>query len=497
MSIRNQLFRSNMLVVVTAILLLLISIAVIIGVLRVSYDSEWQGMKNLDEQLYDIQTALGELDLETDSVDEQLSGLMSSLQLYGYDLYVRKDGKLYMSNLSKQELVVVQALDFEQLRTVHESVRVAQSRNRTVVYRLILLNGERYDLCAISEKSSLKMETFDLVQMFVLSFAALLSISVAIIFLLSRYFSHRMVDRFMIPISKLVDGAGRVQKGDLSEMIYYSEENEFSTICNSFNDMQRSLSRERERSRAYEQSRVEMIAGISHDLRTPLTSLQGYLKGVLDGVANTPEKRERYLRVAYEKAADIDILLSKLFLFSKLETGNMPYDFQLIELHQFLEHFVRQEREEYGDQIAGLSYENYAPDVIVELDADQMRRVLENVIQNSVKYKKDGPPMITVEVYRAGQDIVFLSISDDGSGVDQRDLPHIFENYYRGGENKSCAMEGSGLGLSIVRYIVEAHHGSVRAESNDGLEIIISLPIKSRVKQREESEADHEKSVDC
>ena len=182
MSIRNQLFRSNMLVVVTAILLLLISIAVIIGVLRVSYDSEWQGMKNLDEQLYDIQTALGELDLETDSVDEQLSGLMSSLQLYGYDLYVRKDGKLYMSNLSKQELVVVQALDFEQLRTVHESVRVAQSRNRTVVYRLILLNGERYDLCAISEKSSLKMETFDLVQMFVLSFAALLSISVAIIF---------------------------------------------------------------------------------------------------------------------------------------------------------------------------------------------------------------------------------------------------------------------------------------------------------------------------
>jgi signal transduction histidine kinase len=311
-----------------------------------------------------------------------------------------------------------------------------------------------------------------------LPLAVFLLLLVALIVLFGRLLTRKMAWRVLRPLEELTDAAERVKNGNLSVPIAYSGSDEFSYVCTTFNQMQEHLKNEREKNAAYERARIDLIAGLSHDIRTPLTSVKGFIKGLRDGVANTPEKQEQYLSIAYDKACDIDMLLQKLFYFSNLETGK----FTLSRTDEDLGVFASEFTESVQNELFILNIE-IAADVTsvphpVQIDTEQMRRVLLNLVENAVKYVQSEPRKITVSVWRENN-MEHLLFADNGQGVPEEHLPHLFERFWRGDEARRTQKgDGSGIGLYIARRIVEAHGGRIEALNNNGLQIEIYLPCR-------------------
>lgn len=306
--------------------------------------------------------------------------------------------------------------------------------------------------------------------------AALLVIlleAAAILLTVSSYFTRRMNRLVMQPLELLMKGAERIQKGTLTERIVYHGEEEFECLCDTFNTMQECILEDKKQRECYEQARTDMVTGISHDLRTPLTSIQGYIKGVLDGVADTEEKRELYLQTAYEATEEMNILLQKLFDFSRLESGQMPFRMVPVDLAEFAAAYVAQKEAVFPQErlVFELSHEGLTPEAAV--DIEQLRRILDNLLENSLKYAQIEPVVVSAAV-RTEEDYILLEWKDNGSGVPQEKVSRIFERFYRCDESRS--RKGSGVGLYIVKTIMERHNGSVRAVNEGGLKIQLRFP---------------------
>lgn len=312
-------------------------------------------------------------------------------------------------------------------------------------------------------------------------------IFIALMLLFSQIFTRQMMGKLLRPMEELTAGARRIEQGDLGTPVCYTGDGEFATVCSAFNQMQQHLLEEREKNAAYEKARTDLVAGISHDLRTPLTSVKGYIKGMRDGVANTPEKQEQYLEIAYQKACQMEALLQKLFFFSRLETGSFPLNRRRTDLGEFVRCFAAEVRPELTQKSVKIFVRCIFREHPVDLDLEQMTRVLANLTENSVKYGGKQPLEITISVYRA-KDREYLFFSDNGKGVSEEQLPHLFDRFWRGDTARSIQDgEGSGLGLYIVKYIVEAHGGTVSAANHNGLQIEISLPCGKESEHAEDS----------
>ena len=319
--------------------------------------------------------------------------------------------------------------------------------------------------------------------------------AIFILLSLASFFTRRMNRLVMEPVEKLVEGAQRIRGGNLSEDIDYQGEAEFEHVCEAFNEMQRTILEDKEQREKNERARTDMVTGISHDLRTPLTSIRGYIKGVLDGVADTPEKKEMYLRTAYESAGEMNSLLQKLFDFSRLESGQMPFHMVRVDLAEFADAYAAQ-REAVTDpdqvQMRVERKKEQLPEVM--LDVDQIPRIFDNLLENSIKYAGTRPVKIDICIYekknepdKAGEgdaaegNGVVLEWKDNGQGVAEEKLPHIFERFYRCDESRT--EKGSGVGLYVVQYIMERHHGTVRTENDNGLKIRLFFPMSGPVQE--------------
>ena len=183
-----------------------------------------------------------------------------------------------------------------------------------------------------------------------------IAISIVVIVLISQFFTKRLVKRIMIPVNKLIEANKKVENGNYNEEIKYKGEYEFEQLCNSFNNMQKTLKEEKELNKKEQKSKEDMIAGISHDLRTPLTSIKGYIKGIKDGVASSKEKQKQYLDVAYNKACEMDILIEKLFELSQLETGDYLYDFKLEHVGNFVDEYIGKQEKYLEDSNVAMLY---------------------------------------------------------------------------------------------------------------------------------------------
>ena len=250
--------------------------------------------------------------------------------------------------------------------------------------------------------------------------------------------------------------------------------------------MQEHILEEQEKNRKYECARTDMIAGISHDLRTPLTAIKGSIKAMLDGVAATPEMQEKFLNAAYRRTGEMDVLLNQLFYLSKLETGNMPLDIREINLTDFLAKYVCGKQEVLNQTEIELHAVLQERNYFAKIDPEQMQRILDNLVENSVKYSEKSPVHVEISL-KSEKEKLHLRVSDDGTGVDEEKLPHIFEEFYRGDESRN-KKEGNGLGLYIVKYLIEAMGGSVRAYNENGLVIEMELPLTA---QENMKKADH------
>ncbi|MDR3120899.1 MAG: HAMP domain-containing histidine kinase [Clostridiales bacterium] len=301
---------------------------------------------------------------------------------------------------------------------------------------------------------------------------------VAAIILISLFLANKMVKKITGPLDSLCEGAGRVAEGNLDEDIHCRDAAELEKVCVSFNEMQRQLRENIKKNNMYEQDRKEMLAGISHDLRTPLTSIKSYVKGLQDGVAQTPEKQREYLEIIDRKASDLESLLDRLFLFSKLETGNMPFHFRSIPIQKYIVTLLDSLESDLKKKGATLTVGGNCSHLKARLDSEQMTRAIANILDNSVKYNTGRQINITVTL-REQDGKIMLRLQDNGVGVSNQQLSRLFDSFYRGDVSRNNSSDGSGLGLAIARNIVDAHGGRITAESYNGLTILIELPIET------------------
>ena len=300
--------------------------------------------------------------------------------------------------------------------------------------------------------------------------------AIVVIVLLNLAFTRYQVKQLLQPVEELTEAAQRVERGEVSQPLNYGEQDEFTAVFTAFDHMQEHLLAEREKNAAYERARTDLVSGISHDLRTPLTSVKGYLKGLRDGVANTPEKQRQYVDIAYRKACDMDVLLQRLFYFSKMETGALPIFLERADLGEFVRKFAVEAGRELAEKGGTVEVRGAPAPHPVRIDTEQMVRVLSNLTNNAVQYAGAEPLALTLTVWRE-RDRERLRFADNGRGVPEDQLPHLFEQFWRGDQARtSRGGEGSGLGLYIVKYIIEAHGGTVTARNDHGLVFEIALP---------------------
>ena len=295
------------------------------------------------------------------------------------------------------------------------------------------------------------------------------------------FFTSRTIVR---PIQKIARGADAIAGGNLDYQIDYDSTNELGQTVESFNAMRLRLKETIESREKSEQLRREMTAGFAHDLRTPLTSIKGYAEGLRDGIANTPEKQQRYLQTIYDSAVQTEKILDDLLALSKLELGSTGNDRSIVQLQAVLDDAAPELTAFMEDRGCTFALENHCPaDTQIEIDTDAFRRVFLNILGNAVKYARPGVPGRLALTATAYDRVVILEFADNGIGVDKDQLRKIFDAMYRTDPARSQVSQGSGLGLAVCKQIVEQNGGSIwaRSHTDAGLSIFISLPKRERV----------------
>ncbi len=280
------------------------------------------------------------------------------------------------------------------------------------------------------------------------------------------------------PLAVLGVAANRISEGNLDCAIVPNKNDEIGELQSDFETMRIHLKTMSDRQLAYQQESREMISNISHDLKTPLTAIKGYAEGLMDGVADTLEKQERYLKTIYSKACDMQQMVEELAFFSKIEQQAVTYNFREVPLHRYLLDCIEEQSLDLETKGITLTYEEQLSDgVKLIFDPEHIKRVIMNIVGNSVKYmdKPDGHIRMRVE---EETDRVWIGISDNGCGIPESDVPYIFDRFYRSDSSRGTKKGGSGLGLSIVKSIVSDHNGTVEALSREGegTTIRFSLP---------------------
>ena len=211
----------------------------------------------------------------------------------------------------------------------------------------------------------------------------------------------------------------------------------------------------------------ELISNISHDLKTPITAVKGYVEGIMDGVADTPDKVAKYVRTIYNKASEMDVLINELTLYSKIDTNRIPYNFTILSVNDYFNDCSEDLSLDLEAKNVEFGYFNYVePKVKVIADPEQIKRVVHNIVNNSVKYMDKDKPKINLRVKDVG-DFVQIEIEDNGKGIASKDLPNVFERFYRTDASRNSSKGGSGIGLSIVKKIIEEHGGKIWATSRE------------------------------
>ena len=282
------------------------------------------------------------------------------------------------------------------------------------------------------------------------------------------------------PIKKLQIAAENIKEGNLHFTIdtVGAEQDEMNKLCVTFEEMRRRLKESAEEKIAAEQENKNLVSNIAHDLKTPITAVKGYAEGIIDGVANTPEKIDKYVRTIYSKANEMDTLINELTLYSKIDTNKIPYNFAKINVEDYFADCIEEIGIDLETRGIGLAYYNYTEsDVVIIADPEQLRRVVNNIVGNSAKYMNKTNGFINVRIKDVG-DFIQVEIEDNGRGIPQKDLPYIFDRFYRGDVSRNSATGGSGIGLSIVKKIIEDHGGKIWATSKEDTGTVMYFVIR-------------------
>ena len=280
------------------------------------------------------------------------------------------------------------------------------------------------------------------------------------------------------PLAQLKVATKNIKEGNLDFTIEKMGVEEIGNLCEDFEEMRKRLKQTNEEKLAFDKENRELISNISHDLKTPITAVKGYVEGIMDGVADTPEKMNRYIRTIYNKANEMDRLINELTFYSKIDTNRIPYTFNKIHVKDYFEDCIDDLSVELESSGVSLTYFDYLEeDAIVIADAEQLKRVINNIISNSLKYMNKPKGVINIRLRDVG-DFIQIEIEDNGKGIAQKDLANIFDRFYRTDASRNSSKGGSGIGLSIVKKIMEDHGGQVWATSKEGTGTTMYLALR-------------------
>ncbi len=292
------------------------------------------------------------------------------------------------------------------------------------------------------------------------------------IVLTNVYLTRRLFCHISEPLSTLTAGVARIRDGDLDTPIAYAEQDEFKAACDAVDEMAARLKASLEEQQIQQQKKQELIAGMSHDLKSPLTSIRAYTEALMDGVAKDEAARQRYLSTIRAKETDMEAMVNRLFEFAKMDVSAYPVQLERVALYPA----VRDIAEAWDTAPMDITLE-IPPEMNVTADRELLGRILSNLLGNSEKYSGREQVQIVIAA-RARENLVELSVRDDGIGVPPEQLPKLFDAFYRGDAARTAPGTGSGLGLAVVKKAVESMGGTVWAENgrSGGLNITFTIP---------------------
>ena len=281
-----------------------------------------------------------------------------------------------------------------------------------------------------------------------------------------------------VPLVKLKKATKNIKEGNLDFVLEVEGNDEFSQLCQDFEEMRKRLKESTEEKILMDKENKELISNICHDLKTPVSAVKGYVEGIMDGVADTPEKMDRYVRTIYNKTNEMDHLINELTFYSKIDTNRIPYTFSKLNVEDYFSDCAEELGLEMETRGIELVYANYVEKgVQVIADGEQIRRVIHNIVSNAIKYMEKPRGIIQLRVKDVG-DFIQVEIEDNGKGIAAKDLPYIFDRFYRTDVSRNSSKGGSGIGLSIVKKIMEDHGGKVWATSRLGIGTIMYFVLR-------------------
>ncbi len=271
----------------------------------------------------------------------------------------------------------------------------------------------------------------------------------------------------LTPINQLNTAMQNIAEGNLEYMLTTEEKGEIGELYRNYEDMRLRLKESTDEKFEHEKKNKELISNISHDLKTPITAVKGYVEGIMDGVADTPEKMDKYIKTIYNKANDMDRLINELTTYSGIDNNRIPYNFRRINVADYFRDCVEEVGLDLESKNIQLNYEDLVdPSVQIIADPEQLKRVINNIVGNSVKYLEKENGIIDIRILDE-VDSIRVEIEDNGKGIAAKDLPNIFERFYRTDASRNSSKGGSGIGLSIVKKIIEDHGGYIWATSKE------------------------------
>lgn len=342
-----------------------------------------------------------------------------------------------------------------------------------------VIRGDTYHLYTIARHPKARSDAA--IEKAVRGGSRFILLSLVVFIVLTSYFLARfIVGRILSPLGELERGADEIRKGNLSVYLRHTRHDEFTPAIEAFNMMAWRLKRSLEEREEEEEKRKELITSISHDIRTPLTSIKAYVEGLEDHVASTPAMQERYLKVIHRKADVLDRMIEQLFLLTKMDIGEKALPLESLDLGKTVEQFIEENR---------LNWNKNGADFTITADKDirvrgsplLLERILENLVSNSIKYKTENQVHMDISVEAEGEKAK-LRISDDGPGVPEKALGRLKEAFFRTDKARSRTENGSGLGLAIVERAARLMGGTVDFQNRKphGLTVVFTLPLEDK-----------------
>ena len=381
--------------------------------------------------------------------------------------------------ITKNDALVSASLDFSSIDVEKITAALNTSKNSIIISdtnyflqdtNIIFKDGSTGNLILLAPVNKIQISYFK-------NIFIILCVILFLSFLCTNIFlSYSLSKRIVIPISLLKKATSEISKGNLNCEIIEDGDKEIKELCRDFETMRIQLKDSVHMKMKYDDNRTMLISSISHDLKTPITSIKGYVEGILDGVASTPEKLEMYLKTIYSKTEHIDLLIDDLLLYSKLDLNKIPFNFEKTEVIEYFKFCSNESEFELKKNNIKIYFENKLQQkTFVMIDRERMLRVFMNIIDNSKKYMDKPLGEIKVSL-RETKFSVIIELTDNGVGINKTELSKVFDRFYRIDAARS-EVKGSGLGLAIAKQIIEGHSGKIWAisEENEGTTILISL----------------------